>query len=157
MLVAVGVSGFAGAWATKLVVGAVAAPLFFVDAEEAPTLTPHWKLVLAGGGLLEGLVAGMLLVILLPSFSGYRIDLGPAFVAMLIGNMAAGVSLLVIGQARIHASSSYLPALALDTLACSLLGIGVSALLATAGIRGRDVPAGAYPPGSYGAVRRASR
>ena len=53
VLVGVAVSGVAGAWITKLVVGSVTAPLFFFDAEEAPTLTPHWKLVLVGGGLLE--------------------------------------------------------------------------------------------------------
>ena len=61
VLVGVAVSGVAGAWVTKLVVGSVTAPLFFFDAEKAPTLTPHWKLVLVGGGLLEALVAALLL------------------------------------------------------------------------------------------------
>ena len=91
VLVGVAVSGVAGAWVTKLVVGSVTAPLFFFGAEEAPTLTPHWKLVLVGGGLLEAMVAALLLAVLLPSLSGYRIDVGPAFAAMLIGNMVAGI------------------------------------------------------------------
>ena len=109
VLVGVAVSGAAGAWVTKLVVGSVTAPLFFFGAEKAPTLTPHWKLVLVGGGLLEALVAALLLVVLLPSLSGYRIDVGPGFAAMLIGNMVAGLALLIIGEARIHASAAYLP------------------------------------------------
>lgn len=157
VLVSVAVSGAAGAWVTKLVVGSVTAPLFFFDAEKAPTLTPHWKLVLVGGGLLEALVAALLLVVLLPSLSGYRIDVGPGFAAMLIGNMVAGLAPLSIGEARIHASAAYLPTLALDTLACALLGIGVSSVLVLAGVRGRRVPAGAYPAGSFGELRRTAR
>ncbi len=94
---------------------------------------------------------------LLPSLSGYRIDVGPAFAAMLIGNMVAGLALLIIGEARIHASAAYLPTLALDTLACALLGIGVSSVLVLAGVRGRRVPAGAYPAGSFGELRRTAR
>ena len=69
VLVGVAVSGAAGAWVTKLVVGSVAAPLFFFTADDAPTLTPHWKMVLVGGGLLQALVGALLLVVLLPSLS----------------------------------------------------------------------------------------
>ena len=93
VLVAVAVSGYVGAWITKLVVGAVAAPLFFLSAEDAPTLTQHWKAVLIAGGLMQAFVAALLLVVIMPSLSGYRIDVGPAFAAMLIGNMVAGLAL----------------------------------------------------------------
>jgi len=157
VLVAVAVSGFVGAWITKLVIGAVSAPLFFFGADDAPTLTVHWKSVLIAGGLLQALLAALLLVVLMPSTSGYRIDLGPAFVAMLIGDMAAGLALLIIGEMRIHAHAAYLPTLGLDTLACALLGVGVSALIATIGVRQRPAPVGSYPAGSYGELRRVSR
>jgi hypothetical protein len=157
VLVGVAVSGAAGAWVTKLVVGSVAAPLFFFTADDAPTLTPHWKMVLVGGGLLQALVGALLLVVLLPSLSGYRIDVGPGFAALLVGDMVAGLSLLILGQARMHASAEYLPTLAVDTVACALLGLGVSSVLVLAGVRGRRAPAGTYPAGSFGELRRTAR
>ena len=157
VLVGVAVSGVAGAWVTKLVVGSVTAPLFFFGAEEAPTLTPHWKLVLVGGGLLEAMVAALLLVgapavaVRVPDRRrpGLRRDADRQH--------GRRLALLIIGEARIHASSAYLPTLALDTLACALLGIGVSSVLVMAGVRGRRVPAGAYPAGSFGELRRTAR
>jgi hypothetical protein len=157
VLVAVAVSGYVGAWITKLVVGSVAAPLFFIYADDAPTLTEHWKAVLIAGGLVQALMAALLLVVIMPSLSGYRIEVGPAFAAMLIGNMVSGIALLVIGEARIHAHAAYLPTLTLDTLATALLGIGVSALIATAGVRTHHAPPGSYPAGSFGELRRTSR
>src|SRR4029079_10901092 len=85
VLVAVAVSGFVGAWITKLVIGAVSAPLFFFGADDAPTRTVHRKSVLIAGGLLQALLAALLLVVLKPSTSGYRIDLRPAVGAVALG------------------------------------------------------------------------
>lgn len=155
VLVAVVASGMVGAWVSRLIAGTMIAPLLYLTSATVPPLTDHWWLVLLVGALVQAAISGVLLKMLLPSLSGLWIDFEPACAAMLVGNLIGGALLLWIGSERLNGHAGVVPALWVVAASSALLGLAVSSVIVMVGAQRRPRPrARAYPPGSFGELRR---